>query len=277
MSATTGSLLRIPGSTVVVLKSGALLEVRRGDLKGSALKDKRTWETRDAWLSAVGASDQEPTLSGKETSCSRGTTGKPDLDKILRWNIPLYTCKLYKKPYVSINIKRYTQEIQKAQQDLANFETTFPTWLTKVCFWTYIQNPDGTFIVRHGSHKDKILTMDDMKEECRKAIQYQLDYATRSIQAYRNFHFELVKENGESEFYRNQRSSGTASIYIERVDLESRQPITPLYVNIKSGLIAYNGKAGYSFEAVGLGGAVVNVYDGSMGHSILRHSERVTL
>ena len=113
-TSTTGSLLRVPGSTVAVLKSGALLEVRRGDLKGSALKDKRTWETREAWLSAVGASDQEPTVSGKDTACSRRTTGNPDLDKILGWKIPLYKSKLYKKQDVSSSVKTYQQELQEA-------------------------------------------------------------------------------------------------------------------------------------------------------------------
>jgi len=275
-TSTTGSLLRVPGSTVVVLKSGALLELRGGDLKGSALKDKRTWETREAWLSAVGVSDQEPTVSGKDTACSRRTTGNPDLDKILSWKIPLYKCKLYKKADVSFSIKRYKQDLQETQQKLANLDSTFPAWLTKVCFWTYIRNPDGTFTERHGPD-GKILTMDDMKGEYRRSQEHNLNYATRSIQSYRDSHFELVKENGDSEFYRNQRSSGPASIYIERVDLEGRQPITALYVNIKSGLIAYNGKAGYSFESVGLGGAVVRVYEGFNGHSILRHTERVVL
>lgn len=47
-------VFRTVSSTVVQLKNGALLEVRRGDERGSKFPDPRTWESQEAWLTAVG-------------------------------------------------------------------------------------------------------------------------------------------------------------------------------------------------------------------------------
>jgi hypothetical protein len=52
MSAST--ILRTATSSVVPLKSGGFLEVRRGNLRGSQLHDKRHWATQEEWLAAVG-------------------------------------------------------------------------------------------------------------------------------------------------------------------------------------------------------------------------------
>jgi hypothetical protein len=50
---------RTASSSVAPLKAGGFLEVRRGDLRGAKITDKRTWATQEEWLAAVG----EPLVS----------------------------------------------------------------------------------------------------------------------------------------------------------------------------------------------------------------------
>jgi hypothetical protein len=50
----SSKVFRTASSSVVVLKDGRLLEVRRGADTGSKLTDRRTWENQSAWLSAIG-------------------------------------------------------------------------------------------------------------------------------------------------------------------------------------------------------------------------------
>ena len=54
------SLFRTASSTVVLLNDDSVLEVRRGDLRGSAIPDRRTWTSKDAWLATVGEPLIEP-------------------------------------------------------------------------------------------------------------------------------------------------------------------------------------------------------------------------
>lgn len=54
------SLFRTASSTVVLLNDDSVLEVRRGDLRGSAIPDRRTWTSKDAWLVGIGEQVIEP-------------------------------------------------------------------------------------------------------------------------------------------------------------------------------------------------------------------------
>ena len=58
------TLYRTASSTVVLLKDDTLLEVRRGDVRGPQISDPRTWESQEAWLTAVG----EPLISAPPLS-----------------------------------------------------------------------------------------------------------------------------------------------------------------------------------------------------------------
>jgi len=49
-------IFRTVSSTVVLLKDSRLLEVRRGDLHGEYLTDKRTWASEAEWLAMIGES-----------------------------------------------------------------------------------------------------------------------------------------------------------------------------------------------------------------------------
>jgi hypothetical protein len=48
------TLFRTASSTVAQMRNGQLLEVRRGELRGAAIMDKRVWDTQEAWLDAIG-------------------------------------------------------------------------------------------------------------------------------------------------------------------------------------------------------------------------------
>lgn len=48
------TLFRTASSTVVLLTDDRLLEVRRGDLRGKDIPDKRTWDSQEEWLAAIG-------------------------------------------------------------------------------------------------------------------------------------------------------------------------------------------------------------------------------
>ncbi len=51
----SSQILRTASSSVVPLKYGdGFLEVRRGELRGSQIHDKRRWATQEEWLAAVG-------------------------------------------------------------------------------------------------------------------------------------------------------------------------------------------------------------------------------
>ncbi len=54
------TLFRTASSTVVLLNNDSVLEVRRGDLRGSAIPDRRTWTSKDAWLAEIGEPVIEP-------------------------------------------------------------------------------------------------------------------------------------------------------------------------------------------------------------------------
>jgi hypothetical protein len=47
-------ILRTASSSVVPLKVGGFLEVRRGDLRGAKITDKRIWATQEEWLAEIG-------------------------------------------------------------------------------------------------------------------------------------------------------------------------------------------------------------------------------
>lgn len=47
-------IYRTASSSVVAMKDGRFLEIRRGDLRGAKINDKQSWATIDAWISAVG-------------------------------------------------------------------------------------------------------------------------------------------------------------------------------------------------------------------------------
>jgi hypothetical protein len=49
----SSSIFRTESSSVVPLKSGEFLEVRRGNLRGSSIPDPMRWESLEAWLSSV--------------------------------------------------------------------------------------------------------------------------------------------------------------------------------------------------------------------------------
>lgn len=57
-----GQILRTASSSVVILRDGRLLEVRRGDLRGSNIPDMRTWNTEAAWLAEIGEPLVVPTI-----------------------------------------------------------------------------------------------------------------------------------------------------------------------------------------------------------------------
>ncbi len=50
-------VFRTASSSVVPLNDDRVMEVRRGVIRGSALVDRRTWESKEAWLSAVGETE----------------------------------------------------------------------------------------------------------------------------------------------------------------------------------------------------------------------------
>jgi hypothetical protein len=62
-------VLRVPGSTVVVIKSGELLELRRGDVSWASLTDRRVFSNTEEWLNAVGQNGAviDTTGSGSKT------------------------------------------------------------------------------------------------------------------------------------------------------------------------------------------------------------------
>ncbi len=47
-------ILRTTSSSIVPLKTGGFLEVRRGTLRGSQIPDKRWWATQKEWLTEIG-------------------------------------------------------------------------------------------------------------------------------------------------------------------------------------------------------------------------------
>jgi len=49
----SSSIFRTESSSVVPLKNGEFLEVRRGNLRGSSIPDPMRWESMEAWLSSV--------------------------------------------------------------------------------------------------------------------------------------------------------------------------------------------------------------------------------
>jgi len=57
-------IFRTASSSAVPLKDGKLLEVRRGDLRGAQITDKRTWASEAEWLADIGESlYDEPELT----------------------------------------------------------------------------------------------------------------------------------------------------------------------------------------------------------------------
>jgi hypothetical protein len=60
------TILRTASSSVVPLKAGGFLEVRRGDLRGAKLAEKRTWASQEEWLAAIG----EPLLETPSSASS---------------------------------------------------------------------------------------------------------------------------------------------------------------------------------------------------------------
>lgn len=51
------TIFRTASSSVVLLADNKCLEVRKGDLKGAAITDRRTWDSKDAWLSDLGEAE----------------------------------------------------------------------------------------------------------------------------------------------------------------------------------------------------------------------------
>ena len=85
-----GTLLRIPGSTVVVTKKADLYEVRRGDLTGRHLTDARLFHSIPEWLKAVGAPD-DVEIKERESKPTRELTPEEKRIKLM--------FKCYRKSY----------------------------------------------------------------------------------------------------------------------------------------------------------------------------------
>ena len=120
------------------------------------------------------------------------------------------------------------------------------------------------------------MNLEDLQAEFRKEIQSKLENSTKFVEGFLLLgNLIQTLENGDLKAYRGQRPR-SFRVYLQQTDLPDPQPILPLFLNIKSSLIGFNGKAGHSFDEIGLRGATVNIYKGH-GLGIVLHRTGVTL
>jgi hypothetical protein len=106
----SSKVFRTASSSVVALKDGRLLEVRRGTDTGSKLTDRRTWENQNAWLGIIG----EPLVPEKPVH-----EDYKFMISLVKDRFPKSYGQLFIKHTNKNRLVQYEKDIKKCQKNIA--------------------------------------------------------------------------------------------------------------------------------------------------------------
>ena len=245
------TIYRTENSSVVQTKQGALFEIRRKNLTGYRIKNPKTWETKEQWLSDIGTNEC--------TSVDYDTDLHPDAQMVLGWtdNSTLQ----YKK---IIESTAHTMMLGGMRKRLYPIER-------------FLENPTENFHIGYESFQrfkeyDGFYHYNEYRFTKEELIAFMVDSLTASYKSLKTGIDNILRyeftDSKLTKVYRHQKSRDVPSILLQICSEETLMPLLPLYINKGSGLMGYNHRVAHTFQELGLEGVKVNVYEG--WHSIIK-------